>query len=298
MSAKKSALGRGLSALLETPEAEVTEKDVDSGRYMAGAVASISIKHIEANPFQPRQDFEVEALQELAESITRQGIIQPITVRKMGTGSYQLISGERRLRAAKLAGLQTIPAYIRLAKDNQMLEMALVENIQRENLNPIEVAISYQRLMDECSLTQEKLSEQVGKKRATIANYLRLLKLPAEIQVALRDERITMGHARALISIEDKALQLSILNQIIENGLSVRDVEEMSRETHQEGKKTTQKRTTYKLPPQYQEVRAELAEVLHAKVDVKRTPKGQGSIVIPFKSDEDLERILQIIKKD
>jgi ParB family transcriptional regulator, chromosome partitioning protein len=234
MSAKKAALGRGLSALLETPETEITERDVDAGRYVAGAVASISIKHIEANPFQPRRDFEAEALQELAESITRQGIIQPVTVRKLESGRYQLISGERRLRAAQMAGLQTIPAFIRIARDNQMLEMALVENIQRENLNPIEVAISYQRLMDECSLTQEKLSEQVGKKRATIANYVRLLKLPAEIQVALRDDQITMGHARALIGVENKDLQLSILAQITENGLSVRDVEEMTREAAQQ----------------------------------------------------------------
>jgi ParB family chromosome partitioning protein len=299
MSAKKAALGRGLSALLETPETEITEKDVDAGRYVAGAVASISIKHIEANPYQPRRDFEAEALQELAESITRQGIIQPVTVRKLDSGHYQLISGERRLRAAQMAGLQTIPAFIRIARDNQMLEMALVENIQRENLNAIEVAISYQRLMDECSLTQEKLSEQVGKKRATIANYLRLLKLPAEIQVALRDDQITMGHARALIGMENKELQLSILAQIIENGLSVRDVEEMSREAAQQDEpKTKGKKVTRVLPDRFLQARESLASAFKANVELKRNHKGQGSIVIPFRSDDDFQRILEMIRKD
>jgi len=299
MSAKKAALGRGLSALLETPETEITEKDVDAGRYVAGAIASISIKHIEANPYQPRRDFEADALQELAESITRQGIIQPVTVRKLDSGRYQLISGERRLRAAQMAGLQTIPAFIRIARDNQMLEMALVENIQRENLNPIEVAISYQRLMDECSLTQEKLSEQVGKKRATIANYVRLLKLPAEIQVALRDDQITMGHARALIGVENKELQLSILTQISENGLSVRDVEEMTREaTQQEEPKTKGKKAERVLPEQFLQARETLVTALNARVELKRNHKGQGSIVIPFRSDDDFHRILEMIRKE
>lgn len=299
MSAKKAALGRGLSALLETPETEVSEKDVDAGRFVAGAVASISIKHIEANPYQPRRDFEAEALQELAESITRQGIIQPVTVRKLDTGRYQLISGERRLRAAQMAGLQTIPAFIRIARDNQMLEMALVENIQRENLNPIEVAISYQRLMDECNLTQEKLSEQIGKKRATIANYLRLLKLPAEIQVALRDDQVTMGHARALIGLDNKELQLSILAQIIENGLSVRDVEEMTREVNQpEEVKAPGKKVEKVLPDHFIQARETLTSMLKAKIDLKRNHKGQGSIVIPFRSDDDFYRIIEMIRKD
>lgn len=299
MSAKKAALGRGLSALLETPEAEIQEKDVVAGRYMAGAVASISLKHIEANPYQPRQDFEAEALHELAESITRQGIIQPVTVRKLDSGKYQLISGERRYRAAQMAGLQTIPAFIRIAKDHQLLEMALVENIQRENLNPIEVAISYQRLMDECNLTQEKLSEQVGKKRATIANYVRLLKLPAEIQVALRDGEISMGHARALINVENRDLQLSILQQVIENDLSVRDVEEMSRDTGQAEtvlKKSQKSRVV--LPENYRMVKENLAVTFDTKVDLKRNNKGQGSIVIPFKSDDDFERIVKLLTRE
>lgn len=299
MSAKKAALGRGLSALLETPEGEVLEKDVEAGRYMAGAVASISLKHIEANPYQPRQDFEAEALQELAESITRQGIIQPVTVRKLESGKYQLISGERRFRAAQMAGLQTIPAFIRIAKDHQMLEMALVENIQRSNLNPIEVAISYQRLMDECSLTQEKLSEHVGQKRATIANYVRLLKLPPEIQVALRDGQITMGHARALINVEQHELQLSILQQVIENDLSVRDVEEMARDTQSTGsEKAKPKKKSMFIPEHFAGIRTTLSSVLNAKVDLKRNHKGQGSIVIPFTSDEDFDRLVKLLNRE
>ncbi|HRZ42927.1 MAG TPA: ParB/RepB/Spo0J family partition protein [Bacteroidales bacterium] len=299
MNAKKSGLGRGLSALLETPESDLLDKDVESGRYMAGAVASISLKHIEANPYQPRQDFEAESLQELAESITRQGIIQPVTVRRLDNGRYQLISGERRFRAAQMAGLQTIPAFIRIAKDHQMLEMALVENIQRANLNPIEVAISYQRLMDECSLTQEQLSEHVGQKRATIANYVRLLKLPAELQIALRDGQITMGHARALINVELKELQLSILQQVIENDLSVRDVEEMARDSQVQGaeKPRPRKKINF-IPDHFSAARQQLAEAFQAKVELKRNHKGKGTIIIPFASDDDFERLLGILKRE
>lgn len=297
MNAKKSGLGRGLSALLETPESDLLDKDVESGRYMAGAVASISIKHIEANPYQPRQDFEAESLQELAESITRQGIIQPVTVRRLDNGRYQLISGERRFRAAQMAGLQTIPAFIRIAKDHQMLEMALVENIQRSNLNPVEVAISYQRLMDECSLTQEQLSEHVGQKRATIANYVRLLKLPAELQIALRDGQITMGHARALINVEQKELQLSILQQVIENDLSVRDVEEMARDSQIQGaEKPKHRKKINFIPDHFSAARLQLAEALQTKVELKRNHKGKGTIIIPFASDEDFNRLLDILK--
>lgn len=300
MSAKKAALGRGLSALLQTPETEILEKDVIAGRYIAGAVAGISIKHIESNPYQPRKDFDKESLQELAESITRQGIIQPVTVRKVDSGKYQLISGERRFKAAKMAGLQTIPAFIRIAEDNQMLEMALVENIQRENLNPIEIGISYQRLLDECNLTQEKLSERIGVKRATIANYIRLLKLPAEIQVALRDEEISMGHARAIINLDNRELQLSILKEIVENGLSVRDVEEMVRDAQQQEKNPKSKsvKKVENLPNSFVEKRNKLAESFQAKVEVKRNNKGQGSILIAFKSDEDFERIVSLLDKD
>ena len=199
---KKRALGRGLDAILSSPDTDITSSDI-SGNYVVGAVAEIELEKIEANPFQPRSDFEEESLEELALSIKKQGIIQPVTVRKLGFDKYQLISGERRYRASKMAGQKTIPAYIRVANDEQMLEMALVENIQRENLNAIEIAISYQRLIDECEITQEQLSNRIGKNRSTITNYIRLLKLPAEVQLALSSNQITMGHARALINIEN-----------------------------------------------------------------------------------------------
>ena len=226
---KKRGLGRGLDAILQSPETDITSADI-SGNYVAGAIAQIEIDKIETNPFQPRTDFDETALNELAESIKNQGVIQPVTVRKMGYDKYQLISGERRLRASKMAGLKKIPVFIRVANDEQMLEMALIENIHRENLNAIEVAISYQRLIEECKLTQDQLSEKVGKDRSTVANFLRLLKLPAEIQIAIRDGYITMGHARALVNISDKKKQLIILKRIINEDLSVRQVEMLTRE--------------------------------------------------------------------
>src|ERR1700744_554674 len=229
---KRNALGKGLSALLnDTPDvrndrpAAVSSNDTNS----LGSVNEIKISEIEVNPFQPRTDFDEQALQELSESIKLQGLIQPITVRRVNAHSYQLISGERRLRASKLAGLTTIPAYVRTANDQQMLEMALIENIQRENLNAIEVALSFQRMIDECHLKQEELGERVSKNRSTVTNYLRLLRLPPAIQAAIRDGQVTMGHAKALITINDPTRQLYINQQIIEQGLSVRKVEEMVR---------------------------------------------------------------------
>jgi ParB family chromosome partitioning protein len=274
---KKQALGRGLSAILESPDTDITSKDI-SGNYVVGAVADIAVKSIEANPFQPRTEFDEEALQDLKESILQQGIIQPLTVRKMGYDKYQLISGERRLRASKLAGLEEVPCYIRVANDQQMLEMALVENIQRENLNAIEVAISYQRLMEECNLTQEKLGERVGKGRTTVTNYLRLLKLPPEVQVAIRDEDITMGHARAIISIDSNEKQLNILGQIIDNDLSVRDTEELARETKQAAAPSGSKAKAKKpeLPPKYKEIKSQWSKKLSTKVDMTRNNKGAG----------------------
>ncbi|HZX62867.1 MAG TPA: ParB/RepB/Spo0J family partition protein, partial [Bacteroidales bacterium] len=211
MQGKKKALGRGLSAILESPETDITSRDI-SGEYVVGAIAHIAVEKIEPNPFQPRMQFNEEELAELTLSIQAQGIIQPITVRKLGYDKYQLISGDRRLKAARLAGLTEIPAYIRVANDEQMLELALVENIQREELNPLEIAISFQRLLDECKLKQEELSQKIGKDRSTIANYIRLLKLPTEIQIAIRDKKISMGHARALITIDDVKTQLVILH--------------------------------------------------------------------------------------
>ena len=224
---KKPALGKGLSALLQNSETDITAKSTEEKAAILGSVAEIPIEQIEVNPFQPRTNFDKEALAELALSIKELGVVQPITVRKLGYGKYQLISGERRFRASKMAELETIPAFIRVANDQEMLEMALVENIQRENLDAIEVALSYQRLVDECSLTQEELSKRVGKKRSTVANYLRLLKLPPEIQAAIRDGKLSMGHARALISVPETKKQLQYFRLILAKGLSVRQTEEL-----------------------------------------------------------------------
>jgi ParB family transcriptional regulator, chromosome partitioning protein len=235
MNNKKRALGRGLSALLENPETDITTRNGgDSNEHVAskpvaGGIAEIEIAQIETNPFQPRTHFEQEALIELADSIRIHGIIQPITVRKMGYDKYQLISGERRFRASQIAGLVKVPAYVRIANDQAMLEMALLENIQREDLNAIEVALSYKRLIDECSLTQEQVSEKMSKQRSTVTNYLRLLKLPAEIQKGIVDKEISMGHARALINIDDKDRQIEIYREVVQNNLSVRQTEELVR---------------------------------------------------------------------
>ena len=229
MKAKKKALGRGLDAILQSPDTDITSKDI-SGNYVVGAVAELNLEKIETNPFQPRVEFDDIGIAELANSIKEQGIIQPVTVRKLGYDKYQLISGERRYRACKLAGIHTIPTYIRVANDEQMLELALVENIHREDLNAIEIAISYQRLIEECQLTQEKLSDRIGKNRTTISNYVRLLKLPAEAQIAIRENQITMGHARALINIPEDETKLRILKKVIEEDLSVRQVEKIARD--------------------------------------------------------------------
>lgn len=294
---KKRGLGRGLDAILQSPETDITSRDI-SGDYVAGAVAEIDINLIEANPFQPRTEFDEVALAELAQSIKEQGIIQPVTVRKLGYNRYQLISGERRLRASKLAGLAKIPAFIRIANDEQMLELALIENIHRENLNAIEVAISYQRLIDECNLTQEQLSDKVGKSRSAIANFLRLLKLPAEIQIALRDGHISMAHARALINIEDKEAQLKLLQQIIEDDLNVRQTEELANKakTTAEENKEQRKQTNY-LPDHFKAQIKTLSQALNTKVKVKRNLKGQGSVVIDFKNQEEFDRIIALFNK-
>lgn len=290
MNSKKKALGRGLSAILESPETDITSKDI-SGSFVAGAIANIPISNIESNPFQPREDFDHQALNELAASIKEQGIIQPITVRKLGYDKYQLISGERRLKASKIAGLTSIPSYIRVANDQQMLEMALVENIQRESLNALEIALSYNRLLEECELSQEELSKRVGKNRTTIINYIRLLKLPAEIQVAVRDNELTMGHARAIINIDDEATQLAIFRNVIKKGLSVREVEEIVRNLNKQP--SSPKAPVIKsLPPRIEALRSNLAEKLSSDVELKRNTKGKGTIVISFNSDSELEKII------
>jgi len=287
---KKRGLGRGLDAILQSPETDITSADI-SGNYVAGAIAQIEIDKIETNPFQPRTDFDENALNELSESIKNQGVIQPVTVRKMGYDKYQLISGERRLRASKMAGLKQIPVFIRVANDEQMLEMALIENIHRENLNAIEVAISYQRLLEECQLTQDQLSEKVGKGRSTVANFLRLLKLPAEVQIAIRDGYITMGHARALVNISDKSKQLIILKRIIDEDLSVRQVEMLARE------KSPAKKQKNIIPESYKIQADTLSKALKMNVKVNRDSKGKGSLTINFKNDEEFERLLDFINK-
>lgn len=290
---KKRGLGRGLEAILQSPDTDITSADI-SGNYVAGAIAELEISKIEANPFQPRADFDDMAMRELAASIKTQGVIQPVTVRKMGFDQYQLISGERRLRASVMAGLTTIPAFIRVANDEQMLEMALIENIHRENLNAIEIAISYERLMDECSLTQEQLSEQVGKNRTTIANYLRLLKLPPEVQIALRDGHITMGHARAIISLEKDEQQLVMLQKIIEGELNVRQVEALVRRYHspETKEKSNEKQV---VPEKYRLAGEHISDILKTKVEVRRNSKGKGALVLSFTNDQELERLISLI---
>jgi ParB family chromosome partitioning protein len=287
---KKTGLGRGLSAILESPETDITSKDI-SGNYVAGAIANLAIEKIETNPFQPREDFDESALAELAQSILEQGIIQPLTVRKMGYDKYQLISGERRYRASKIAGISSIPCYIRVANDEQMLEWALIENIQRENLNAIEIAISYNRLIEECSLTQDELSKKVGKNRTTVTNYMRLLKLPAEVQAALREGSISMGHARSVINVEDEQKQLIITRKIIAEELSVREVEKLVRQLDKVIAPVVKPGKTA-LPLKYESMKDSIQERLNRKIELKRTPKGKGTITIPFVSDDDLQAII------
>jgi len=288
---KKNALGRGLGALIEGVEKEVLEKKVEANR-------DIPIDSIEANPFQPRTNFDEQALEELAASIKKLGIVQPLTVREIGEGKYQLIAGERRLRASRLAGLNHVPAYIRTADDQAMLEFALVENIQRENLDAIEVAISFQRLMEECTLTQEQLSERVGKQRSTVANYLRLLKLPAEIQLGIREKNMTMGHARALITIEDPKAQINIYYKIRDNELSVRQAEELVRQLQSVSPKDPAKQEKKEqLNKDYEQLSNHLNTIFSTKVSFKINENGKGKITVPFDNNEEMERILGIFDK-
>nr|WP_321450148.1 ParB/RepB/Spo0J family partition protein [uncultured Carboxylicivirga sp.] len=289
--AKKSALGRGLGALIDNAD-EVTQH-----RAASSSINEIEVSKIEANPWQPRTKFDEDRLQELSASIKEMGIIQPLTLRKVGKERYQLIAGERRFRASKLAGLEKVPAYIRTADDDTMLEMALVENIQREDLDPIEVAISYQRLIEECKLTQESMSERVGKKRSTITNYLRLLKLPAEIQLGLVAKHIGMGHARAIISVEDPNAQIQIYEQTIKDDLSVRKVEEMVRELNMGKSSKKEKKEKNPDPEEYRALKSQLSSFFQTNIQFSRTDKGKGKIVIPFKSDDELEKIIGILDK-
>ncbi len=290
---KRKALGRGLDSILSSPETDITSVDI-SGEYVAGAIAELEVEKIEANPFQPRTDFDEMMLRELSDSIKVQGVIQPITVRKLGYDKYQIIAGERRFRASQMAGLKTVPAFIRVANDEQMLELALIENIHREDLNAIEIAISYQRLIDEIKLTQEKLSEKLGKSRSSIANFIRLLKLPPKVQVALRDDFISMGHARALITVDNQKVQERILKSIIDKGLNVRQTESLVRE-YNEPKKPRLSKTT-PISDHIIEAQENLSTRLGTKVNLKQNNNGQGTIVITFKDQDDLKKIIRIIE--
>jgi ParB family chromosome partitioning protein len=289
--AKKNALGRGLGALIDGVEKEVLEKKVEAN-------LDISVDSVEANPFQPRTSFDEQSLEELASSIKKLGIVQPLTVRETGNGKYQLIAGERRLRAARLAGLTRVPAYVRTADDQAMLELALVENIQREDLDAVEVAISFQRLIEECKLTQEQLSDRVGKQRSTIANYLRLLKLPAEIQLGIKNKHLMMGHARTLVNIEDPKRQMNVYYQIIDEELSVRQVEELVRQLQSEKIKDTRKvEKRRELNNDFTQLSNHLNKLFSAKVNFRINEKGKGKIVIPFESPEEMERILGVFDR-
>ncbi|MCD0488134.1 ParB/RepB/Spo0J family partition protein [Pedobacter sp. MC2016-14] len=301
---RKTGLGRGLSALLDDTEAvhppknsinPVSETGQEQGKKPESSIGNIDINAIETNPYQPRTEFDQVALNELSDSIKLQGLIQPITVRKMDDHKYQLISGERRLRASKLAGLTEIPAYVRLADDQQMLEMALIENIQRENLNAIEVALSFQRMLDECNLKQDQLGERVGKNRTTVTNYLRLLKLPPVIQISIRDGRISMGHARALISVEEIDKQLFIHKEILEKGLSVRKVEELVRNVNTLQLDVKAAKKPAGISFEYQKLQKDLASKFSTRVKLKVGDNGKGAIEIPFVSSDDLSRILELL---
>jgi ParB family chromosome partitioning protein len=291
-SKKQPALGRGLSALLQNSETDITSMNGAT----VGSVSMIAIHLIEANPFNPRTHFEKDALEELRMSILTHGIIQPLTVRKLGRDRYQLISGERRFRASQLAGLTEVPAYVRIANDQTMLEMALVENIQREDLNAIEVAISYERLIDECKLTQEQLSEKVAKSRSHIANHVRLLKLPAVIQAGVRDQLISMGHARALLSITDESEQLIAYQQIIDDSLSVRAVEQLVKPTTTttQAKAKSEKVNLTKTESVFASF---LSDKLGAKVTIDKTDAGKGKVQVHFKSEAELNRVMALLNK-
>jgi ParB family chromosome partitioning protein len=290
---KKQALGRGLSALLKESSADINSASDKNADKLVGNIVEIELKNIEVNPFQPRTYFDEDALHELANSIKELGVIQPITVRKLEGNKFQLVSGERRFRASKLVGNTTVPAYIRIANDQEMLEMALVENIQRKNLDPIEVALSYQRLIEEIQLTQEQLSVRVGKKRSTVTNYLRLLKLDPIIQTGMRDGFISMGHGRALINVDSSENQLDIYAKIVKNKLSVRQTEELVKNL-KEGNTTTKKKK--QAPSFVKDSLSDFSDFFGSKVDISSNSKGKGKISISFNSIEEFNRIKKLLK--
>ena len=294
MTVKKSGLGKGLTALLQNANTDVS----GNNPVAVSNIAEINISDIQANPFQPRLEFEEGPLDELAESIKIHGIIQPITVRKVGHGKYEIISGERRTRASIRAGMKTIPAYVRIANDQGMLEMALIENIHRENLNPMEIALSYERLIEECKLKQEEMAERVGKNRSTVTNYLRLLKLPEEIQIAVRDGQISMGHARPLIGLEDKEFALHILDEIIDHDLSVRTVEEMVKQKNLPARERKGKISGS--VPSLENINIweqKFSQLWDSKVKIKMSKNGKGELSISFTTEDDLKKLADKIEK-
>lgn len=291
---QKQALGRGLSALLKDPSNDIKSVSDKNADKVVGNIVELELNTIEMNPFQPRTSFNEESLRELASSIKELGVIQPITVRKLGFNKYQLVSGERRYRASKLIGLETIPSYIRIANDQESLEMALVENIQRQDLDPIEIALSYQRLIEEIKVTQEALSDRVGKNRSTIANYLRLLKLDPIVQTGMRDGFISMGHGRALINVEDANMQLDIYEKIVSDKLSVRETEALVRTFR--GPEPSKAKTTSAIPEFASTAKQQLSQLLDSKVQVKVSGSGKGQLIVPFTDKEDFLRILNKIK--
>ncbi len=292
---KKQALGRGLSALLKDPEHDINSAKDKNADKVVGNIVELELKTIAVNPHQPRTSFKEDALKELAASIKELGVIQPITVRKTDFNKYQLVSGERRYRASQLIGLKTIPAYIRIANDQETLEMALVENIQRQDLDPIEIALSYQRLIEEIDLTQERLSKRVGKNRSTIANYLRLLKLDPIIQTGMRDGFLTMGHGRTLINLKNTETQLKVYEKIIAEELSVRDTEKLVRTIQQNDKPKKKKKP--ELSADMKAAIKDFSSFFGAKIDVKVNKKNAGKIIIPFSSKEDFKRLEKLLKK-
>jgi len=289
-SKRKQVLGRGLSALLNDPDNNIDTEDDKNAEQVIGSIIDLPIENISNNPFQPRTHFNEEAIKELSSSIRELGVIQPVTVRKMKGNQYQLVSGERRLRASKMAGLEKIPAYVRLANDQESLEMALVENIQRQDLDPIEIGLSYQRLIDEIQLTQDQLSERVGKKRSTITNYIRLLKLDPIVQTGIRDNFITMGHGRALINVEDTKLQLELYKKIVKKGLSVRSVETLVRSL-----KNPKTNTSTYAAPFIKQAAKDLERIFDTPVSVTANDAGKGHLKITFESQEKLQHILNKI---
>ena len=301
MAKQKKALGRGLSAILSNPKTDITQTATKIiTATTLGAVGKIKLNTIEVNPFQPRSHFNKEALKELALSIKELGVIQPITVRKLGYDKYQLISGERRLRASKLAGLNSIPAYIRVANDQEMLEMALVENIQRKNLDALEIALSYQLLIDECQLTQEKLSQRVGKKRSTVTNYLRLLRLNPIIQAGIQDQMIGIGHAKTLLNIEDEKLQLELYKNIITNSLSVRQTESMAKKLKSSDAKLNKSKTSHKTPPPFsiQQLSNEFERKTNCKTEINMQKNGKGKLIVSFKNEEQLQHLIKCLQSE